>query len=58
MLFGDPDIEGTVREFLAEQVETSARWHGSGHGDDLVVLFRFLDQALGEDLGIGRCRRF
>ena len=53
MLLGDADIEGAGGEFLAEQVDAGARRHGGGDGDDLVVLGRFLDQALAEHLGVG-----
>ena len=54
VLLGDADIEGALRERLLEQVEAGAGRHGGGDGDDLVVLLRFLDQALGEHLGVGR----
>ena len=54
VLLGDADVEGAVRELLAEQVEPGAGRHRGGDGDDLVVLPRLLDQALGEHLGVGR----
>ena len=44
-------------KFLGEQVETGARRHRGGDGDDLVVLLRLLDQRVGVDLGVGRRRR-
>src|SRR5690606_12734982 len=55
MLLGDADVEGTVRKRLAEQVEAGARGHGSGDGDNLIVLARLLYQGFGEDLGVARC---
>ncbi len=56
VLLGDADVEGAVRERLAEQVEPGAGRHRGGDGDDLVVLARLLDQALGEHLGVGSAR--
>ena len=53
VLLGDADVEAAVGEFLGEQVEPGARRHRGGDGDDLVVLLRFLDQGLGEHLGVG-----
>ena len=47
VLLGDADVEGALRERLVEQVEAGAGRHRRGDGDDLVVLARFLDQALG-----------
>ena len=58
MLLGDADVEGAGGEFLAEQVEAGAGRHRGGDRHDLVVLARFLDQALGEHLGVGRRIRF
>ncbi len=57
VLLGDADVEAAVGKFLGEQVEAGARRHGGGDGDDLVVLLRLLDQALGVDLGVGGRRR-
>ncbi len=37
-----------------EQIEPRARRHRRGDGDDLVVLARLLDQALGEDARVAR----
>ena len=54
VLLGDADVEAAVGEFLGEQVEPGAGRHRRGDGDDLVVLARLLDQALGEDLGVVR----
>ena len=54
MLLGDADVEGALGKFLLEQVEPGARRHRRGDGDDLVVLARFLDQALAEHLGVVR----
>ena len=54
VLLGDADVEGALGELLGEQVEPGARRHGCGDGNDLVVLARLLDQALGEHLGVGR----
>ena len=54
VLLGDADIEGAVRELLAEQVEPGAGRHRGGDRDDLLVLPRLLDQALGEDPGVAR----
>ena len=47
VLLGDADVEAAVGKFLGEQVEPGARRHRGGDGDDLVVLPRLLDQALG-----------
>ena len=49
VLLGDADVEGALGELLAEQVEAGARRHRGGDGDDLRVLARFRDQAVGED---------
>ena len=46
VLLGDADIEAAVGKFLVEQIKPGARRHRRGDGDDLVVLARFLDQAL------------
>ena len=54
VLLGDADIEAAVGKFLLEQIEPRARRHRRGDGDDLVVLARFLDQALGEYFGVLR----
>ena len=56
MLLGDADIEGALREFLGEEIEPGAGRHGGGDGDDLVVLARLFDQALGKDLGVWTAR--
>ena len=53
VLLGNADVEGTLRKLLLEQVDAGARRHRRGDGDDLVVLARFLDQALAVDLLIG-----
>ena len=53
VLLGDADVEAAVGKFLCEQIEPGARRHRGGDGDDLVVLARFLDQALREHLGVG-----
>ncbi len=54
VLLGDADVEEALREFLGEQIEPGARRHRRGDGEDMIVLARFLDQALGEDLGVLR----
>ena len=54
VLFGDADVEGSIRESFGEQIEARARRHGGGDGDDLVVALGLLDQFLREHLGIGR----
>ena len=57
MLFGNADIEGALGKFLLEQVEAGAGRHRGGNRDDFRILFRFLDQALGEDFCVnGRIR--
>ena len=48
VLLGDADVEGALGKRLGEQVEAGARRHRRRDGDDLVVLARLLDQALGE----------
>ncbi len=57
MLFGDPDVEGAIRESLVENVDAGARWHRRRDTDDLLVLFGFLDEALAEHVLIGGCIR-
>ena len=54
MLLGNADIEGAVGESLAEDIDAGAARHRRGDGDDLVVLLRFLDQALSEYGRVGR----
>ena len=54
VLLGDARIEGPVGEFLAEHVEAGAGRHGGRDRNDLVVPPCFLDEALGEDLRVGR----
>ncbi len=54
MLFGDADVEGAGRERLLEDVDAGARRHRRGDADDLVVLLRFLDEALAEHVLVGR----
>ena len=57
MLFGDTDIEDTIREPLGELVQPGPARHGGGDGDDALVGLRLLDQRLGEDIGVaGRVR--
>ena len=58
MLLGDADVEAALRECLLEQIEAGAGRHRGGDGDDLVVLLRFLDQALAEHLGVLRRAAF
>ena len=40
VLFGDADVERTVRMRLGELVDAGAAGHGGGDGDDLVVVCR------------------
>ena len=54
VLLGDADVETALGKALGEQVEPGARWHRRGDRDDLVVDFRFLDERLGEHLGVAR----
>ena len=56
MLFGDPDVEGSLRERLAEYVETRAARHRCGDRDDALVAARHLHQGFSEDLGVRRRR--
>ena len=49
-----PTSKHALGKFVGKQVEAGARGHGRGDGDDLVVMLGFLDQRLGEDLGIAR----
>ena len=58
VLLGDADIEGTVGEFLAEVIEPGATRHRGRNRHDLGILARFLDEALGEHLGVLRRVRF
>ena len=53
VLLGNADVEGALGKCLLEKVDAGARRHCRGDGDDLVVLARFLDQALAENLLIG-----
>src|SRR4029434_8163617 len=61
MLFGNAYVEAAAGKIFFEQVETGAGRHCSRDGDDLAVLARLFDQALGEDLcilwsiGFGLC---
>ena len=54
MLFGDPHIEHAFGEMLGELVQAGARRHRRRDGNNLLVLFRFGDQRLGKDTGVGR----
>ena len=54
MLFGDTDIKRAVGKFLAEDIKAGARWHRAGDGDNALVMLGFLDQRIGEYLGVGR----
>ena len=53
VLFGKPDIESAVRKCLLEGIDTGPGRHRRGDGNDLVVLFRLGDQAVGEHPGEG-----
>ena len=54
VLLGDPDVEGALGKLLGEEVEARAVRHRRGDGDDLVVLPRLGDEALGEHARVGR----
>ncbi len=54
MLFGDADVERALRELFPEDVHARAGGHRGRDGHDLVVLARFLDEALAEHLGVAR----
>ena len=54
VLLGDADIKRAVRKFAAEYIEARAVRHRGRDRDDLVVLFGFGDQAVGEHARIGR----
>ena len=54
MLLGDADIEQALRESFAEQIEPGAVRHRRRHRDDAIIYTRFLHQAFGEHLGVGR----
>ena len=56
VLLGDADVEAALGEALGELVEAGAGRHRRGDGDDLVVLLGFLDQRLGEGLGVAGAR--
>ena len=56
VLLGDADVERALGKDFGEAVEARARRHGRGDGDDLVVGARFLDQRIGEYLGVARRR--
>ena len=53
VLLGDPDIEGSLRKFVAEEVEPGAGRHRSRDRDDAVVGFGFLDQRFGKHRSVG-----
>ena len=53
-----PTSKQRLGNSLREQIEPGAGRHRRGDGDDLVVLARFLDQALGEHLGVLRRAAF
>ena len=54
VLLGNADVEGPLRKFFGEAIETCAIWHGCGDGDDLLVLSRLGDKAVGENPRVGR----
>jgi hypothetical protein len=54
VLLGNADIEAAAREALGEEVEAGAFGHRGGDRDDALIALGFADQALGEDLGVGR----
>ncbi len=56
VLLGDADVEGALGELLAEEVEPGAVGHRRGDGDDLLVLPRLRDEALGEHLACSSAR--
>ena len=53
VLLGNADVEGARRKFFLEQIDAGAGRHRRGDGNDLVVLARFLDQALAIHFLIG-----
>jgi hypothetical protein len=54
VLLRDPDIETALREPVREEVQARPVRHRRGHGNHAAVALGFPDQALGEDLGVGR----
>src|SRR5512143_33532 len=57
MLLGNADVEGAVRKRLGEDVDTGASRHRSSNGNDAIVFFGLLDEALAEYLGVRWCVR-
>ena len=53
-----PTSKVRIGESLVEDVDAGARRHRRGDADDLVVLLRFLDEALAEHVLIGGRVRF
>ncbi len=53
MLLGDPHVEETVRELPGKGGKAGAVRHGSGDGDDAVVLVGEPFHRLPEDAGVG-----
>src|SRR5262249_25528120 len=54
VLLGNADVEGPMREGLAEDIDAGAARHRGGDRDDLVVLLRLLHEALAEYFSIRR----
>mmetsp|Transcript_12361 Transcript_12361/g.40588 ORF Transcript_12361/g.40588 Transcript_12361/m.40588 type:complete len:214 (-) Transcript_12361:709-1350(-) len=54
MLLGDANVEGALREPLAELVHAGAAGHGCGDGHHRAVGGGDVDERVGEDGGVGR----
>ena len=54
MLFCDADIEGPLREGLAEEIQARPVGHGRRDCDDPLVVPRFLDKAFGKHACVAR----
>ena len=54
VLFGNANIKHAFRKLFGKFIKAGARSHGSGDGNDLLVLFRFRDECLGKNTGVGR----
>ena len=57
VLLSNADIERAIWKFARKYVKPRAVRHGRGNGNDVFILARFLDKAIGENAGIALCFR-
>src|ERR671915_47187 len=58
VLLSNADVERSFRIGFFENVDSGARWHRCGDGDDSIILRRFLDQTVAKYFRIRRRIRF